>query len=203
MEILKCKVCGFSENDLKDTHCVKCGEPLELIKVEEHSVSYKIPAKETLRDRINTEKKKTRILDKKEEDLFSSISERTIPTNDNEINVNPESENLKQTMYVDDFLKPKDTNLRFELLPLGEEVTGAPIKGFDNEIILSRKDIDKDDYSISSQDHIKISNENGKWVLENTSSNGAVFIRIVDKIEIKENDIIIIGKNKTFLFKPK
>jgi hypothetical protein len=202
MEILKCKVCGFSENESKDTICVKCGEPLELMKVEEPSVSYKIPLKETLRDRINTEKKKTRILDKKEKDLFSTID--TKPNGQTkEIDVNPQSEHLKRTMYVDDFLKPRDINLKFELLPLGEEVTGSPIKGFEEEVILSRKHIDAEDYSISSQDHIKISKEEGKWILENTSSNGAVFIRVVDKIEIKENDIIIIGKNKTFLFKPK
>jgi len=68
---------------------------------------------------------------------------------------------------------------------------------------IKRDMIDKNDRSISINEHCKISNEDGKWYLENLASNKAVFVQVNEKIELTNDLIVLIGNTKFYIFNSK
>ena len=67
--------------------------------------------------------------------------------------------------------------------------------------IISRELIDNSDTSISISQHCSINYKNGSWFLQNHSSNKALFVQVDSPVELKDNVIILIGKEKFFIFK--
>lgn len=118
----------------------------------------------------------------------------------NEKDISHKRKDAKKTLFLDEFNNKRNDKLSFELVPIGNDE--VPLKFYKEEVVLARNEIDNEDLSISKSDHLVIKKEDGKWVVENTSSNGAVFIMVKGKTVLDENDILIIGTNKLFCFKP-
>lgn len=68
---------------------------------------------------------------------------------------------------------------------------------------IKREMVDKNDRSISINEHCKISKEDGKWYLENLASNKAVFVQVNEKIELTDDLIVLIGNTKFYTFNSK
>ena len=220
-----CLICGFDKNTPDKDHCVKCGEMIEHTSVDLQEITNDM--KQTIQQVENTFPpylKKTRILDNETSTTFGSSTLRDKmdqkvgeqislfdhkesesiphPMNDQSEPSAPSTpRNNKKTLFVDEF-KVDKSNIKFELLPIGNESKSA-LRFYEEGVTLKRSDIDEGDMTISSNDHVQIEKTKSGWKLKNVSSNGAVFIRVEDEIEIRDNDINIIGKNKTYLFKPK
>lgn len=66
--------------------------------------------------------------------------------------------------------------------------------------ILNRDMVDPNDRSISISEHCRITNENGRWFIENTASNKALFLQVNSKTELTDDLIVLIGNSKFFIF---
>jgi hypothetical protein len=194
-----CNVCGFNKNEKHNSLCMKCGSELKNII----SSSQKNEKRETIN--IDPLKKRiTRIIDpaasgyEESKDLSgdsrlaSIISEHVVLKVD---------KNKKKTLFIGDFDTQKEKNLHFELVPLSDD-NAKPLRFYSNKETVKRSNIADDDYSISSEEHVTFEKTEDGWKMKNVSSNGALFIRVEDEYLIQENDIIIIGKYRPFLFKP-
>ncbi len=215
---MKCKECGFSKLNEDAKSCFKCGA---LLSVGNNQPSHVLVGKTTFSTHnvetknnelielptnngvFDSSNKNTRVISKK----VVEQNEQPTPLTIDHGKVEDERKNRgiyqsKGTQMIGDFDYKKELNLKFELVPLGEK-SEKPLKFYSDDEQLKRSSIDNDDLTISSSNHVKIFKEGNSWKIKNLSSNGALFLRIIDESEIHENDIIIIGKNKTFLFKPK
>jgi len=71
---------------------------------------------------------------------------------------------------------------------------------FDNEaIVLNRLNLDEDNKSITSKIQAELSYENGKWYLTDKSELKTTFIQVLNKTELKNGDMILMGDRK-FIF---
>lgn len=61
------------------------------------------------------------------------------------------------------------------------------------KISLNRTNLAPENSSISSKEHATFSHKNGKWVLEDKSSNGATFIQAKGKVIVESGSLIILG----------
>ncbi len=75
--------------------------------------------------------------------------------------------------------------------------TRNPFRG--NHITINRRNLDQNNLSISSQEHVNIYHKDGKWYAKDLSSNGATFIQLKGTVELKDGDMIILG-NKMYRF---
>lgn len=80
------------------------------------------------------------------------------------------------------------------------QIAGRDVTLDKSETIINREMIDESDRSISISQHCKITNKDGRWFLENLSSNGAVFIQVGKKVELDDDTIILIGNTKFYVF---
>jgi len=92
----------------------------------------------------------------------------------------------------------KATTSGMKLTPLNFE--GEPISRKGETNMLSRDDIDSQDMTISSQNHVEFKKMDGKWYIENGSSNNAVFLQVTRNTVIESGSIIILGQSKVFKF---
>lgn len=65
---------------------------------------------------------------------------------------------------------------------------------------LNRDNTDPTNNSITSKTQAEITNENGKWFIEDKSAQQSTFIHAGRKIELADGDVIILG-NRRFVFK--
>jgi len=100
------------------------------------------------------------------------------------------------TMSFDQFKYQNKTG--FRLVPHNGEEDAIEFEG--NEALLNRSNIDPNDMSISSESHAHIYNKDGKWILENKSSNEALFVQVKEGVELKSGMVIIVGQSKVFTF---
>jgi hypothetical protein len=74
---------------------------------------------------------------------------------------------------------------------------------FSNEdeapIELNREKLDPDNFTITSKVQAELSYKNGKWYLQDKSTLNTTFIRVAERTELKEGDIILMGDRK-FIF---
>lgn len=61
------------------------------------------------------------------------------------------------------------------------------------EISLNRTNLAPENSSISSKEHAKFTHKDGKWILEDKSSNGATFIQLTGKVNVDNGSLIILG----------
>lgn len=83
----------------------------------------------------------------------------------------------------------------------GEDARYAPkpvnIKGDHTE--LNRQMIDPDNPTITSKVQAILTNKNGKWFIQNQSSQKTTFVFADEPVAVKSGDIILMG-NRTFVF---
>lgn len=63
----------------------------------------------------------------------------------------------------------------------------------EEEVLLSRANVEADNPTISRNQHALLTNEDGKWFLENKSSSMATSLVLTKKHELQPGDIVIIG----------
>lgn len=100
------------------------------------------------------------------------------------------------TMSFDQF--KYQSKLGFKLIPHNGEDDAIEFEG--GEALLNRSNIDPTDMSISAESHAQIYFQDGKWMIENKSSNEALFLQVKEGVEIKPGTVIIIGQSKVFTF---
>ncbi|MFO7798985.1 FHA domain-containing protein [Rhodohalobacter sp.] len=61
------------------------------------------------------------------------------------------------------------------------------------EISLNRTNLAPENSSISSKEHAAFTHKDGKWTLEDKSSNGATFIQVKGKVMVESGSLIILG----------
>lgn len=66
------------------------------------------------------------------------------------------------------------------------------------DVVLGRNELAPNDNSISRQ-HIHITNENGKWFIEDASSTHQTYLVVKGKAPIENGDVLVLG-NKFFRF---
>lgn len=83
----------------------------------------------------------------------------------------------------------------------GEDTRYAPkpvnIKGDHTE--LNRQMLDADNPTITSKVQAILTNKNGKWFIQNQSSQKTTFVFADEPVAVKSGDIILMG-NRTFVF---
>lgn len=67
----------------------------------------------------------------------------------------------------------------------------------EEEVLLNRTNVEADNPTISRSQHALLTNEDGKWFLENKSSSMATSLVLTKKHELQPGDIVIIG-DRTF-----
>lgn len=75
---------------------------------------------------------------------------------------------------------------------------GAKESGI-TEIVLNRKHIDPTNTTISSEKHILLKNQDGKWYVRDLSSNGATLMQVLEKQVLSSDARLALG-NKFFRF---
>lgn len=67
------------------------------------------------------------------------------------------------------------------------------------EITLNRDNTDKNNPSITSKEQAVVTNVDGRWYIEDRSSQKTTFVQAANKIELHDGDIILLG-NRLFEF---
>lgn len=111
-----------------------------------------------------------------------------------------------RTQSLSDIIKMGVGNdkVQLELSPL--DIDDLPIKMKfveGGQKVLGRADIDPDDESISLQNHVKFTFQGHNWSVENLSSNQAVFKMVIGAEDLKDGDVLILGRNKFYRVKIK
>ena len=105
----------------------------------------------------------------------------------------------KKTLAISDFEGFGEATPSFELRDEKQD-RNIPFQG--KEITLKRENVAPDSMSISGEAHARIHYKDGKWLVEDLSSNGATFLQVTRELEIKDGDMLILGQ-KVFRFKEK
>ena len=111
--------------------------------------------------------------------------------------VSKDREGNKKTISITNF-SFEEEGILLQLSPLKEDHKAFKLKLTENEVVLNRESFKDDDPSISSNSHITLTQTEGKVFLENKSSNDAVFFKVENRIELKNGDVILLGKNKYY-----
>lgn len=182
METNSCRKCGYTGNPPGSFQCSKCGTPL--------SASSKI--ENPFKLRFKSEPVNTHNCRSCGYVLAENIMICPNCNFDNDLN----SRSGNNTISFDEFQYSKKEG--FQLIPHNKT---SDILSFTDKVVkLFRDLIDKKDLSISSENHAEIKNVDGKWYIENKSSNAATFIRVNNLTELKNGDVIILGQSKVYTF---
>ena len=68
--------------------------------------------------------------------------------------------------------------------------------------MLNRENLDEENMTLSGGEHAALAFKDGKWTIEDKSSNGATFVQANRPIELADGDMIILGQ-KIFRFRLK
>jgi hypothetical protein len=106
----------------------------------------------------------------------------------------------KKTIAMGDFSGfGEESQPSFELLSdKGEE--SHRFKGA--SVMLNRENLEEDNMTLSGNEHAQLTFVEGKWQIEDKSSNGATFVQANRPIELEDGDMIILGQ-KIFRFRLK
>ena len=222
----RCNECGWSNNPMDATKCVKCGaelddsseERISFQGVENKEVSN--DSKKTVIGRVSDEKpldsnnptlKKENLIDGDCPSCGYTLrpGALTCPNCGEAVN-KVEKDNIKDIIM--DKPKDKKKTMMFGDAEFNQVITESysmsltetsgkkvefNIDGTDKNI--GRKDIDENNMSISSS-HATFSVNKGKLNIEDTSSNNMTFVKAKGKTEVNDGDVIILG-NQMFKVK--
>ena len=210
----RCYECGWSNNPMDATKCVKCGaelddssvERISFQGVEKKEVSNNskktvigIVSEENALDFNNPTLKKENLIDGDCPSCGYTLRPGSLTCPNCGEDVNKIHKNIKKTMMFGDaeFNQVITESYSMSLI----DTSGRKVE-FDldhTEKNIGRKDIDDNNMSISSS-HANFSVNNGKLNLEDTSSNNMTFVQVKAKTEVNDGDIIILG-NQMFKVK--
>jgi hypothetical protein len=108
----------------------------------------------------------------------------------------------KETRPISEIAEEQNAFKKIYLIPISDNK--EPLQydlGISKEIILSRKDIDPHDNTISSKEHIEFSLQGEELLIKNLSSNGALFKQIKDTEKLEDGDFLLIGGHRYFKVK--
>lgn len=104
-----------------------------------------------------------------------------------------------KTMRLGDLSPEEESKPEFKLIEersqTSKEFTGA-------EVSVNRDSLDAGNMSISGQEHAQFVFEDGKWYLNDKSSNGATFLQVQGKVELTDGTKILMG-NRIYTFQSK
>jgi predicted RNA-binding Zn-ribbon protein involved in translation (DUF1610 family) len=104
-----------------------------------------------------------------------------------------------KTMRLGDLTPEEEAKPEFKLI----EERNQSVKEFNGaEVSVNRDNLDAGNMSISGQEHASFLFEDGKWYLNDKSSNGATFIQVNGKVELTEGSKILMG-NRIYTFQTK
>lgn len=83
---------------------------------------------------------------------------------------------------------------------LSSSPSGKDIQLTNKEVIVNRGLVDESDKTISLEKHARITEQNGKWFIENVASNQALFIQVTNKTKLENGMIILVGDSKFYQF---
>lgn len=86
-------------------------------------------------------------------------------------------------------------------IPRHTETTGQSMQFEGDSVALKRGNLDKENYTISSQEHATIDNIDNRWFISNKSSLKTTYIQVNSMTEIKDGDVVLIG-DRMFIFRP-
>ena len=90
---------------------------------------------------------------------------------------------------------------RLTSVPRHNEVNSNTVEFEGESVILNRNTLDRENYTISGQEHAVVENINGRWYINNRSSLKTTYIQVNSPTEIKEGDVILLG-DRMFIFRP-
>ena len=102
-----------------------------------------------------------------------------------------------KTMMLSDLTPEEEEKPGFALI---EERSQEQLVFDGEEVTLKRDLLDADNMSISGTAHASIKLRDGKWSIQDLSSNGATFIQVKGEVELNDGDKVLIG-NKIYTFK--
>lgn len=103
---------------------------------------------------------------------------------------------------VNPYLQMHNLEPEFKLQPVRRynEPTEPQRKEYEGEeVVLTRDNTDADNTSITSHEQAVVTNADGKWFIEDRSSQGTTFVQARHKIELHDGDTILLG-NRLFIF---
>mgnify|MGYP003830597033 CR=1 FL=1 len=106
-----------------------------------------------------------------------------------------------KTQSLSDIIKSGISNekAQLELCPLDPDDQPIKLKIMEGgQKVLGRAEIDPVDESISQHNHVRFSYDGQNWKLENLSSNKTVFKMVTGMEDLKDGDILILGRNKYY-----
>ncbi len=86
------------------------------------------------------------------------------------------------------------------LVPRHTEATGKKEEFEGEKVTLNRNNLDRENYTISSQEHAVIERLDGKWYLNNKSSLKTTYVQVNAPTELKDGDVILLG-DRMFIFR--
>jgi hypothetical protein len=86
-------------------------------------------------------------------------------------------------------------------VPRHTETSGQTNEYEGDSVALKRANLDKENFTISSQEHATIENVNNKWYISNKSSLKTTYVQVNAMTEITDGDVILIG-DRMFIFRP-
>lgn len=104
-----------------------------------------------------------------------------------------------KTMRLGDLSPEEEAKPEFRLT---EERSQAIKEFMGAEVSVNRDNLDAGNMSISGQEHATFVLEDGKWYLNDKSSNGATFIQLTGKVELTDGTKILMG-NRIYTFESK
>lgn len=101
------------------------------------------------------------------------------------------------------YTQPITETPKFKLtsIPRHTETSGQTNEYEGDSVALKRSNLDKENYTISSQEHATIDNIDNKWYISNKSSLKTTYIQVNSLTEIKDGDVVLIG-DRMFIFRP-
>ena len=221
---MKCNFCNY-DNPEGATKCVKCGQPIqaEAISSREHdrptarksanrvADNLKKTINENdfkrMREQENTNKQGSKELCPEchlelEDGICPSCGYHAPNVKDCSMQAEnkPHVNKNKETMRYDP--KADIAKGSFTLTPLSGKTRipeGNPIKFAGNEIELNRGNTAPENATITSKTQAIVTLEDGKWFITDGSELRSTFVQASRKIELKKDDIILIG-NQLYRF---
>jgi len=97
-------------------------------------------------------------------------------------------------------LRP-DPKFKLTSIPRHTETSGKTSEFEGKSVTLNRNNLDRENFTISGQEHAVIENVDGRWFINNKSSLKTTYIQVNSMMELKDGDIILLG-DRMFIFRP-
>lgn len=218
---MRCKNCGWP-NDPNATRCVKCNAPLSgassMPEVGRQSVYGYQPSenlKTTLRE-SSTEAQGAQQETERDNSVCPDCGYRRSPS----VKICPNCGCKYDKTFIDSVPEPptqRDSHrgtinpwmqpaeesafCTLQRIPWqNERVSYDPVSYSGQRIVLNRSNTDSNNNSITSRTQAVLTQEDGKWYIEDGSEMHTTLIRVNRKIELQDGDVVVLG-NRMFEFR--